>query len=100
MAIRWCRSGLRHVCRVPLEKIPGFTPEFQQAVAERARGSGAEIIRLKGGAGWAVAVTIAAMVHAIALDTKRLLPVSTLQQGRYGFGTSALASRPSSAVQE
>jgi L-lactate dehydrogenase len=79
------------VAGVPLEKVPGFTPAFRQRVAERARGSGAEIIRLKNGAGWAVAVTIAAVVHAIALDTKRLLPVSTLQQGRYGLKNVCLS---------
>ena len=73
------------VAGVPLDKAPGFTPAFQAQVAERARGGGAEVIRLKGGAGWAVAVTIAEVVHAIALNTKRLLPVSTLQQGKYGL---------------
>ena len=79
------------VAGVPLDKAPGFTSAFQKEVAERARGGGAEVIRLKGGAGWAVAVTIAEVVHAIALDTKRLLPVSTLQQGRYGLRNVCLS---------
>lgn len=73
------------VAGVPLDKAPGFSPAFQAQVAERARNGGAEVIRLKGGAGWAVAVTIAEVVHAMALNTKRLLPVSTLQQGKYGL---------------
>jgi len=73
------------VAGVPLEKAPGFSAAFQTKVAERARGGGAEVIRLKGGAGWAVAVTIAEVIHSIALNAKRLLPVSTLQQGRYGL---------------
>jgi L-lactate dehydrogenase len=79
------------VAGVPLDKAPGFTAAFQTQVAERARDGGAEVIRLKGGAGWAVAVTIAEVVHSIALDAKRLLPVSTLQQGKYGLRNVCLS---------
>jgi L-lactate dehydrogenase len=69
---------------LPLEKMPGAT-SFQQQIFERTKTSGAEVIRRKGGAGWAVAVTIAEVVHAIALDKRQLLPVSSLQQGKYGL---------------
>ncbi|PTY07623.1 lactate dehydrogenase [Opitutaceae bacterium EW11] len=70
---------------LPLDKLPGVTGNFQSQVFERTKTSGAEVIRRKGGAGWAVAVTIAEVVHAIALDQRRLLPVSSLQQGLYGL---------------
>ena len=70
---------------LPLDKMPGVTANFQQQVFERTKTSGAEVIRRKGGAGWAVAVTIADVVHAIALDQRRLLPVSSLQSGAYGL---------------
>ncbi|MDR2981381.1 MAG: lactate/malate dehydrogenase family protein [Puniceicoccales bacterium] len=70
---------------LPLDKFPGVTPTFQTQVFERTKTSGAEVIRRKGGAGWAVGMTIAETVHCIALDKKQLLPVSSLQQGKYGL---------------
>lgn len=76
---------------LPLDKVPGCTPAFQTQVFERAKGSGAEVIRRKGGAGWAVGVTIAEVVHAIALNRRVVLPVSTLQQGAYGLRNVAIS---------
>lgn len=68
---------------LPLAGLPQCTPAFQNSVFERTKGSGAEVIKRKGGAGWAVAVAIRDVVHAIALNQRRLLPVSSLQQGAY-----------------
>lgn len=68
-----------------LGKLPGFNPSFQTKIFARAKGSGAEVIRRKGGAGWAVGLTIAEVVHAIALNKRELLPVSSLQQGKFGL---------------
>lgn len=70
---------------LPLAKLPGCTPSFQAQIFERTKGSGAEVIRRKGGAGWAVGLTIAEVVHAIAHDKRQVLPVSTVQQGAYGL---------------
>lgn len=68
-----------------LSKVPGFSPAFQNQVFERTKTSGAEVIKRKGGAGWAVGLTIAEVIHAILLDKRTLLPVSTMQKGRYGL---------------
>jgi L-lactate dehydrogenase len=76
---------------MPLVKVPGCTPTFQSQIFERTKGSGAEVIRRKGGAGWAVGLTIAEVVHAIALDRRQTLPVSTVQQGAYGLRNVALS---------
>jgi L-lactate dehydrogenase len=76
---------------LPLVKVAGCTPTFQTQIFERTKGSGAEVIRRKGGAGWAVGLTIAEVVHAIALDKRQVLPVSTLQQGAYGLKGIALS---------
>jgi L-lactate dehydrogenase len=76
---------------LPLTKVRGCTPAFQTQVYERTKGSGAEVIRRKGGAGWAVATTIAQVVHAILLDRRQVLPVSSLQQGAYGLREVALS---------
>jgi len=68
-----------------LTSLKDCTPGFQNAVFERTRGSGAEVIKKKGGAGYAVGIAIRDVIHAIALDQRRLLPVSSLQQGAYGL---------------
>lgn len=68
---------------LPLTGLPACTPAFQNAVFERTKGSGAEVIKKKGGAGWAVAMSIRDVIHAIVLNKRCLLPVSSLQQGRY-----------------
>jgi L-lactate dehydrogenase len=68
---------------LPLTGLPECNPGFQNAVFERTKGSGAEVIKKKGGAGWAVGVAIRDVVHAVLLDKKALLPVSSLVQGAY-----------------
>jgi L-lactate dehydrogenase len=50
------------------------------------------VIRGKGGAGFAVGIAIRDVVEAIALDARRLLPVSSVQQGCYGIRDVALST--------
>ena len=69
---------------LPAEKWPGLNPALQNEIVTRTRGSGAEVIKLKGGAGYAVGLAIREVVHAVALDQRRTLPVSTVQSGAYG----------------
>ena len=57
----------------------------------RTRGSGAEVIKKKGGAGFAVGIAIRDVVHAIALNQPRILPVSSVQDGCYGIRDVALS---------
>lgn len=68
---------------LPLAGLPECTPAFQNAVFERTKGSGAEVIKRKGGAGWAVGIAIRDVIHAVLLDQPKLLPVSSLVQGAY-----------------
>jgi L-lactate dehydrogenase len=68
---------------LPLAGLPECTPGFQNAVFERTKASGAEVIKKKGGAGWAVALAIREVIHAVLLNQKALLPVSSLVQGAY-----------------
>jgi L-lactate dehydrogenase len=49
------------------------------------------VIKKKGGAGWAVAIAIREVIHAIALNQERLLPVSSLVQGAYGIHNTCLS---------
>src|SRR5213594_484628 len=73
-----CVNGL------PLAGLSECTPGFQNAVFERTKGSGAEVIKRKGGAGWAVGIAIREVIHAVLLNKHALLPVSSLVQGAYG----------------
>lgn len=70
---------------LPLDKFPGWTNTVADELFKRTRGSGAEVIKLKGGAGFAVGVSIAEVIHTIALDRKRILPVASLVNGPYGI---------------
>lgn len=69
----------------PLLKFPGLNPAFQTKIFERTQKSGAEVISRKGGAGWAVGVTIKEVIECIALDRQRVLPVSSQINGTYGI---------------
>lgn len=73
------------IAGLPLDKFPNVTPSLIADVEKKTRGSGAEVIKKKGGAGFAVGVSIADVIHSIALDQKRILPVSSLQTGAYGL---------------
>ncbi len=71
------------VAGMPLIKM--VTPQQQADIFKQTQTSGAEVIKLKGGAGYAVGVSIAEVIHAIALDRKRILPVSSQLTGQYGI---------------
>jgi L-lactate dehydrogenase len=73
------------VAGLPLDKFPGVTAQVIAEVEKKTRGSGAEVIKKKGGAGFAVGASIADVIHSIALDQHRILPVSSLQNGAYGL---------------
>jgi L-lactate dehydrogenase len=68
---------------LPLGGLAECTPGFQNAVFERTKNSGAEVLRKKGGAGWAVGIAIRDVIHAVVLNKKTMLPVSSLVQGAY-----------------
>src|SRR5690348_16765643 len=70
---------------IPLVKLDNFNGVAQQRIFERTKKSGAEAIELKGGAGWAVALSIAEVIHPIALNQPRMVPVSTQLGGEYGI---------------
>lgn len=69
----------------PLTKFPGVTPAFQSQIFERTQKSGAEVISRKGGAGYVVGVAIREVIDSIALDRRRVLPVSSHITGVYGI---------------
>lgn len=74
-----------------LDKFPGWTNLVAEEIVSRTRGAGAEVLRGKGGAGFAVGLSIAEVIHAVALDRQQILPVSTVQTGCYGLRDVALS---------
>lgn len=76
---------------VSIASLNGFTQEKGDAIFDATKKSGAEVIRLKGGAGRAVGVSIMEVVHAAALDSGALLPVSSLQGGTLGINDICLS---------
>ena len=79
------------IAGLPLEKWPGYSTTLIQEVEKRTRGSGAEVIKKKGGAGFAVGLSIADVINSIALDQRRILPVSSLVNGVYGMRDVAIS---------
>jgi L-lactate dehydrogenase len=76
---------------LPLEQWPGFDPNVGREVFEETKTAGATLIKLKGGSGFAVGLSIREVVHALALDSRKVLPVSTLQHGLYGVSGVCLS---------
>lgn len=79
------------VAGLPLEKHPGWSPALADRIVTRTKGSGAEVIKLKGGAGFAVGVAIAEVIHAVAIERRCILPISTPQTGAYGLRDVAIS---------
>lgn len=70
---------------VPLRSFPNYDETTVKGIFDFTKKSGAEVIRLKGGAGYAVGLAIKVVVDAIILDKKAILPVSSLIQGYMGI---------------
>jgi L-lactate dehydrogenase len=70
---------------LPLEKYPGWSLNIASEVFNRTKTSGAEVIKKKGGAGFAVGLAIKEVIEAIALDRRCILPISSAQNGCYGM---------------
>jgi malate dehydrogenase len=69
---------------VPLAKLA--SPERIEAMVERTRKGGGEVVNLLGTSAWyAPAAAVAEMVDAILLDQKRVLPCTAYLEGEYGI---------------
>jgi len=79
------------VAGLSLDKYPGWSSNLASELFTRTKGSGAEVISRKGGAGFAVGIAIRDVIHSIALDQRRILPVSSVQEGCYGIRKVALS---------
>lgn len=76
---------------LPLEKYPGWGNNIANQIFKRAKSSGAEMLGKKGGAGFAVGIAIRDVIESIILDQRKILPISTVQNGCYGIHDVALS---------
>jgi malate dehydrogenase len=68
---------------VPLTKL--VTPDRIEAMVERTRKGGGEVVNLLGTSAWyAPGAAVAEMVDSMVLDQKRVLPCTALLEGEYG----------------
>lgn len=79
------------IAGLPLDKFPAWRPVLATELFDRTKKSGAEVIKKKGGAGFAVGVAIAEVIEAIEGDLHKVLPVSSVQNGCYGIRDVALS---------
>ncbi|WP_182868140.1 lactate/malate dehydrogenase family protein [Stieleria mannarensis] len=79
------------IAGLPLDKYPGWSPTLAAQLFTRTRGSGAEVIKRKGGAGFAVGIAIRDVIDAVILDRRCVLPVSSVQHGCFGVRDVALS---------
>ncbi len=79
------------VAGLPLDKHPAWNPLVASEIFNRTKTSGAEVIKKKGGAGFAVGLAIAEVIHAMVLDARRILPLSSMQNGCYGLNDLAIS---------
>ena len=69
---------------VPLTKLA--SPAAIDAMVERTRKGGGEVVELLGTSAWyAPGAAVAQMVDAVMLDQKRVLPCTVLLEGEYGI---------------
>jgi malate dehydrogenase len=69
---------------VPLRKL--ISDDRIEAMVERTRKGGGEIVKLLGTSAWyAPGAAVAQMVDAVCLDQKRLLPCTAYLEGEYGI---------------
>jgi len=79
------------VAGMPLDKHPAWNANLANELFTRTKGSGAEVIKRKGGAGFAVGLSIRDLIAAIEGDLRRIMPVSSVQSGAYGIRNVALS---------
>jgi L-lactate dehydrogenase len=76
---------------VPLLSFPGLREGMLEDIKEKVRKAGAEMIRLKGGAGTAVALAGLKVIEAMERDARSILPLSVYLSGEMGFDDVCLS---------
>lgn len=75
------------IAGIPLPEYPGLTKDKIEAMVQRTRNGGGEIVNLlkTGSAFYAPAASAIAMAESIIKDQKRVYPCAVLCEGEYGY---------------
>lgn len=82
------------IAGLPLDKHPAWTPALANQLFTRTRGSGAEVIKRKGGAGFAVGIAIQDVIESIALDRVGFCQSAACSPAATGYGMSPCPYQP------
>ncbi|MEQ1822504.1 MAG: lactate/malate dehydrogenase family protein [Fimbriimonadaceae bacterium] len=74
-----------------IKSLNGYDDETAKSIFGLTKTSGSEVIRMKGGAGRAVGISIKEVVEAFALDQGAILPISAMQNGKLGISGTSLS---------
>jgi malate dehydrogenase len=87
--VRYCYAG-----GIPIEKL--ISPERIEAIVDRTRNAGAEIVKLlrNGSAYYSPAAATVQMVESILKDKRRVVPVSACLEGEYGVSDGLYVGVP------
>jgi L-lactate dehydrogenase len=76
---------------VPLGRWPGWTSAVEDRISSEVRTAAYEIIRRKGATNHAIGLVTAALLRAIVRGENRVLTISRVQNGEFGFDRVALS---------
>jgi len=76
---------------VPLRDWPGWPADEEATLAGHVRRAAYDVIQRKGATNHAIGLVTAELIGCIVNDERRLLPVSRVQQGAFGFRGVALS---------
>src|SRR5918996_4804539 len=76
---------------VPLRAWAGWDPQRETALSDEVRRAAYEIIRRKGATNHAIGLVTADLLRCILRDERRVLTVSRMQEGAFGFRDVALS---------
>ncbi len=74
-----------------IKSLAGYDDETAKSIFGLTKTSGSEVIRMKGGAGRAVGISIKEVVESFALDQGAILPISAMQNGKLGISGTSLS---------
>jgi len=83
--------SMANVEGIALEKLPAWSQESYEIAVERSKKGGGEVIGLKGGTFYSVALAIAEVVDAIVNDSQAVLPVTSRISNFMGLGDVSLS---------
>jgi L-lactate dehydrogenase len=78
----WSHTKVYGICIENFGKLKN--PKDKEKIFERVKKGGAEVIRLKGGTNWAVALSASEVIECLSQGVRKIFPLSILVKDYYG----------------